>query len=130
MLAPIPASMSPFFSEMTSLYELLIARSVPVFGCMVGDYTFCNIYSHIGDMLPTIQLLEYPILPPVRHAKGVTFFRLRFTANLERLNSNSRVAFDHLVSSRLHLIGPNGENWGFVGVFISFSYTFFHLFQV
>ena len=30
----------------------------------------------------------------------------------------------------LHLIGPNGENWGFEGVFISFSYTFFRLFQV
>ena len=30
----------------------------------------------------------------------------------------------------LHLIGPNGENWGFQEVFISFSYTFFRLFQV
>ena len=30
----------------------------------------------------------------------------------------------------LHLIGPNGENWGFEGVFISFSYTFSRLFQV
>ena len=30
----------------------------------------------------------------------------------------------------LHLLGPNGENWGFEGVFISFSYTFFRLFQV
>ena len=26
----------------------------------------------------------------------------------------------------LHLLGPNGENWGFEGVFISFSYTFSH----
>ena len=30
----------------------------------------------------------------------------------------------------LHLIGPNGENWGFEGVLISFSYTFSRLFQV
>ena len=27
----------------------------------------------------------------------------------------------------LHLIGPNGENCGFEGVFISLSYTFFRL---
>ena len=30
----------------------------------------------------------------------------------------------------LHLIGPNGENWGFEGIFISFFYTFSRLFQV
>ena len=28
------------------------------------------------------------------------------------------------------MIGPNGENWGFEGVLVSFSYTFSRLFQV
>ena len=52
-----------------------------------------------------IHLLEYPIplsaCPPVRlsacHAKGVTFFEPSVLLTEERLNSNSRVAFDHQI---------------------------------
>ena len=64
-------------------------------------------------------------------------FFLFFVSVIDKLQFT--VSLDHPVELRnfvlinvfsLHLLGPNGENWGFEGVFISFSYTFSRLFKV
>ena len=44
-----------------------------------------------------IQLLEYPILPSVRHKKAGLQLFPAYRFRQERLNSNSRVAFDHQI---------------------------------